>query len=87
MESFLKDSNCMCFSAVGCRSNNDCADKQACKAKECINPCEEKACSRTEVCDVVGHAARCLPSKTYFFELFLNFCVDCQQEHSRLKNQ
>merc|ERR1712045_413110 len=39
------DPNKSCCSkpgVVGCRSNNECAEKQACIAKECRNPCEEK---------------------------------------------
>ena len=52
-----------CFAVVGCRSNNECAEKQACIAKECRNPCEEKACLRNEVCEVVQHSARCITGK------------------------
>ena len=56
-----------CFAVVGCRSNNECAEKQACIAKECRNPCEEKACLRNEVCEVVQHSARCITGKFIFF--------------------
>ena len=50
-------------SAVGCRSNNDCADKQSCVKRECVNPCEAKICGRSERCAVEQHLAKCLPSK------------------------
>ena len=53
----------MFFSVVGCRSNNECAEKQACIAKECRNPCDDKACLRSEVCEVVQHSARCITGK------------------------
>jgi hypothetical protein len=50
---------------VGCRSNNDCADKQACSGRECANPCDSNPCSRSDICDVTDHTARCLPSKNF----------------------
>jgi hypothetical protein len=58
---FVTDTNYGCLEAVGCRSNNDCADKQSCVKRECVNPCEAKICGRSERCSVEQHLAKCLP--------------------------
>lgn len=67
------------FSVVGCRSNNDCADKQACLNRECLSPCDQQLCARNEICDVTGHVARCLPSKSIkkFFTTYLTHAILC----------
>ena len=51
------------ISVVGCRSNNDCADKQACSNKECIDPCAAKQCGRTQRKESSGHQCKCFDCK------------------------
>ena len=51
------------FSVTGCRSNNECANQQACLNKECKDPCGDKSCARSEKCVAQDHIARCKPSK------------------------
>lgn len=51
------------FVVQGCRSDNECANSEACINGKCASPCR---CGFNAVCDVLNHRAscKCLPGYT-----------------------
>ena len=45
---------------VGCESNQECPDYNACQNRKCINPCaEDDPCAPSANCKVIGHQPVC----------------------------
>ena len=49
---------------IGCSSDFECSPTQACRNRNCVNPCtNDKPCSSTAICTVKNHRStcKCLP--------------------------
>ena len=45
---------------VGCESDQECPDYNACQNRKCINPCaEDDPCAPSANCKVIGHQPVC----------------------------
>ena len=45
---------------IGCSSDIECSPTQACRNRNCINPCtNDKPCSSTAICIVQHHRSTC----------------------------
>ena len=45
---------------VGCESDQECPDYNACQNRKCINPCaEDDPCAPSAKCKVIGHQPVC----------------------------
>lgn len=57
---FLKVNDILIYSCVfpvqGCRSDNECANTEACVNGKCASPCR---CGVNAICDVINHRASC----------------------------
>ena len=45
---------------VGCSSDSECSQSQACQSRSCRNPCiSDNPCSQTAICSPKNHRATC----------------------------